>query len=50
MQQVAIIETPDGGFQSVGVFEGVRNYLRHLDTISRYRRARITPTIELDKK
>lgn len=50
MQQVAIIETPEGGFQSVGVFDGARNYLRHLDIISRYRRARLTPTIPLEKK
>lgn len=49
MQQVAIIETPDGGFQSVGVFDGARNYLRHLDTISRYRRAKLAPTIPLEK-
>lgn len=50
MQQVAIIETPEGGFQSVGVYEGVRNFLRHLDTISRYRPARLAPTIPLEKK
>jgi len=50
MQQVAIIETPDGGFQSLGVFESARHYLRQLDTISRYRHRKLTPTIPLEKK
>jgi len=50
LQQVAIIETPDSRYVSTGPFDAAREYMGRLDHVSRFRRPKATPTIELDKR
>lgn len=45
MQQVAIIETPDSRYQSLGAIEAARSYVGRLEKVSGLRRRKATPTI-----
>ena len=45
MAQVAMIETPEGRYQSTAPIEAAREYVRRLAEISGFRRRKATPTI-----
>lgn len=49
VQQLAIMDTPSGGYRSTAGFNPVRVYLMQLGKVSRFRRARATPAISLAK-
>ena len=47
--QMAIMDTPTGGYRSTAKLEGVHNYLRQLYKVSSYRRPKARPRFELAK-
>jgi hypothetical protein len=49
VQQFAIMDTPSGGYRSTGGYDVVREYLRRLHDIARYRKYKTKPTVRLVK-
>jgi Fe-S cluster assembly iron-binding protein IscA len=47
VQQMAIMDTPTGGYRSTGGYDVVRDYLRHLHNATSVQRWKAAPTIRL---